>query len=269
MTSDAETNEQSAGLAQCGAGAPAPAAKQEDWGRIFKQLGPAGWLAIFSAVAPAASGFTLIYFMKSVAEWLRSHQSAGVAIYAGAFAILSGVALLPTYAQAALGGYAFGMMFGLPAALVGFAGGAVIGYVIARRASGDRVARLVRDHPKWQAVRDALVRDSERNSFWKTTGMVALLRMPPNSPFALTNLVMASVKVPWASFVIGTVVGMLPRTAVAVWIGATVGMDDKGGFATPLWLKITGIVAGLAVLGIVAMIADRALKRVTGRGTSR
>lgn len=233
---------------------------------IVKRLGPAAPLAVASIALPPITGFTLIYFMKTVAEWLRAHQSTGVAIYAAGFAVLSGLAILPTYAQAALGGFAFGMLFGLPAAMVGFAGGAVIGYVIARRASGDRVERLVREHAKWQAVRDALVRDAERGSFWKTTGMVALLRMPPNSPFALTNLVMASVKVPWAAFVIGTVIGMLPRTAVAVWIGATVGMDVKGRFATPMWLNVTGIVAGMVVLGIVAMIADKAVKRVTRQG---
>lgn len=235
-------------------------------GELFKKLGPTGPLAVLALAMPPISGFALIYFMKTAADWLRSHQESGVALYAVAFAVLSGLALLPTYAQAALGGFAFGISWGLPAALVGFAGGAAIGYAIARRASGDRVQALLKEHPKWQAVRDALVADHTRSSFWKTTGMVALIRMPPNSPFALTNLVMASVKVPWSSFVVGTVVGMLPRTAAAVWIGATIGMSASGEFATPLWLKIAGIGLAVLVLAIVMDIADRTLQKLTVPG---
>lgn len=243
-----------------------PAEPPVSVGEVVRKLGPAGPLALASVALPPLSGFALIYFMKGVSDWLRGHQELGVGVYALGFAVLSGLALLPTYAQAALGGFAFGLPLGLPAAMAGFAGGAVIGYVIAWRASGDRVEKLIREHPRWQAVRDALVADHTRNSFWKTTGMVALLRMPPNSPFALTNLVMASVKVPWASFVLGTVVGMLPRTAAAVWIGATLGLDARGEFSTPLWLKISGVILAVVVLAVVMDMADRAIQRATKPG---
>ncbi len=113
------------------------------------------------------------------------------------------------------------------AAMAGFAGGAIIGYVIARRASGDRAAMLLRDHPKWQAVRDALVRDHESRSFLKTVSMIALFRMPPNSPFALTNLEMASVKVPHCPVRARHSDRHAPRTATAVWIGSA-GMSKEG-----------------------------------------
>ncbi len=246
-----------------------PATMSEAWTRhkrFMRRIGPAGPLAVAALAMPPISGISLIYFMKSVAEWLRSHQETGVIMYAGGFALLSGLALLPTYAQAALGGYAFGMWIGLAAAMVGFAGGSSIGYLIARAASKDRVATIIAENPKWQAVRDALVGDRGSRGFWKTTGMVALLRMPPNSPFALTNLVMASVKVPYPQFVIGTVLGMLPRTAAAVWIGATVDAVTDGGFTTPLWLKIIGLVLAVVVLMVVMDIAERAIARVNNPG---
>lgn len=230
---------------------------------LFTSLLTVGALAL-----PPLSGIALIYFMPEISAYLRSHEQSGPFLYAAAFAVLAGTALLPTYAQSALGGYAFGMWIGLAGALAGFAGGALIGYFVASRASGDRVTRLIHENPKWQAVRDALIRDHDAaaggGGFWKTTGMVALLRMPPNSPFALTNLVMASVKVPLAPFVVGTVLGMLPRTAAAVWIGSAFGPTAEGKFDTPLWLRITGIVASVIVLFIVMFIADRAVKKVTG-----
>ena len=229
-------------------------------------------LTLGALVLPPFAGIALIYFMPEISAYLRSHEQSGPFLYAVAFAILAGTALLPTYAQSALGGYAFGMWIGLAGALAGFAGGAIIGYFVASRASGDRVTRLIHENPKWQAVRDALIRDHDAaggggrggSGLWKTTGMVALLRMPPNSPFALTNLVMASVKVPLAPFVVGTVVGMLPRTAAAVWIGSAFGPTAEGKFDTPMWLRITGIDASVIVLFIVMFIADRAVKKVTG-----
>lgn len=233
---------------------------------LMQRLGLAGLLGIGALILPPLGGFTLIAYMPEVSAWLKSHQDAGIFIYTGAFIVLAGLALLPTYAQAALGGFAFGMFFGLPAALLGFTGGAALGYEIARRASGDRVLKILREKPKWQAIRDALVKDHERRSFWKTVGMVALLRCPPNSPFALTNLVMASVRVPRAPFALGTCIGMIPRTAVAVYIGHAFGLSAEGGFDTPLWLKVTGIVAMLVVLVVVMEIAERAVNRMISPG---
>jgi uncharacterized membrane protein YdjX (TVP38/TMEM64 family) len=171
---------------------------------------------------------------------------------------------MPTYAQSALGGFAFGLKLGIPAALIGFAGGALIGYEIAKRASGDRVVRVLKDHPKWMAVRDALVKDHEKRSFWKTVGMVALLRCPPNSPFALTNLVMASVQVPRIPFLLGTVLGMAPRTGVAVVIGSSVSTftNDALREAAPKWLLPVSLVVSFAILGMAMWIGHRAIARI-------
>lgn len=243
--------------------APPPPAHRETPRELLRKLGPTGPLALVALSLPALSGFALITYMASVADWLRAHQERGLAVYVVAFVLAAGLALLPTYAQAALGGYAFGLTHGFLAAIVGFTGGALLGFVIARRASGDRVVNLMREHPKWQAVRDALLAEDRRKSFWKTTGMVTLLRMPPNSPFALTNLVMASVKVPLASFIVGTALGMAPRTLAAVFVGSTVQQMTGDGVKSPLWLKVSGIVASLLVLGVVMVVADRALKKAT------
>lgn len=239
---------------------------------MLERLGPAAWLGAVAAFMPLVMGFALIAYMPTIAEWLRSHGSGGVWVYAGGFALLAGLALMPTYAQSALGGYAFGVWAGVGAAMAGFFGGAAIGYFIARKASGDRVDRVVRENTKWQAVRRALL--GEGRGFWKTTWMVALLRCPPNSPFAITNLVMASVKVPWGSFLVGTVVGMLPRTAVAVWIGHLVAersqqfTKDAVKEAMPAWAFWGGIALGVVVLGVVMLIAQRAIERVTRQGAT-
>lgn len=224
-------------------------------------------MAIIAATLPPISSVLLFAYMATVSGWLRDHGTAGVLLYTLAFAILAGVAVLPTYAQAVLGGFAFGLLPGLPAALVAFTLGAGVGTEIARRATGDRVMRLIAEKPKWKAVRDTLVRQQQRPAdFWRTTGVVLLIRLPPNSPFALTNLLLASVHVPRAPLWLGTLLGMAPRTIAAVWIGSHLeqltSKDDIAN-ATPRWLAVTGIAAGVVVLLAVGYIANRALKRVT------
>ncbi len=234
---------------------------------IWRTLGPAGPLAVAAAVLPAVGGLLLIGYMKTAADFLRTHGGAGVAVYVAGFAALSGMALLPTYAQSALGGFAFGMMIGAPAALAGFAGGAVIGYEIARRASGDRVVKAIEGKPQWKAVREAFISGRAGGGFFKTLGTVALLRLPPNSPFALTNLVMASVRVPRGPYVLGTLIGMAPRTVAAVWVGTRVheltSAQDIAS-ATPKWMFAAGVVLMLVVLGVIGIVANHAIRRVTG-----
>lgn len=209
--------------------------------------------------------------MGTTGPWLKSHGYEGLVMYSIAFALLGGFALLPTYAQSALGGFAFGVAPGIPAALLGFVGGAVIGYEIARRASGDRVMKLLNEKPQWRAVRDTLAGPigadglPSRHPFLKTFGLVALLRLPPNSPFAITNLVMASVQVPRAAYILGTLVGMAPRTAAAVIIGASVQdfTKEKVVGAVPTWAIVVGIVLMVIALGVVGMIANKVIAKVT------
>ena len=241
---------------------------------FFRNLGPTGWLGLLNLIMPPLAGLALLWAMgaTNIGPWMKSHGAIAVVFYAVAFAVLAGLSLLPTYAQAALGGWAFGVAWGLPAALVGFVGGALIGYGLARRLSGDRIEAIIDKKPKWKAVRDALVGTSAqagdrnwRSNFWRSTGMIALLRLPPNSPFAFTNTLMASVKVPAVEFGLGTMLGMLPRTAIAVIIGAGLSTFSKSNLesAAPKWLWAVGIGVTLAIVLIVGIIANKAIDRMS------
>jgi uncharacterized membrane protein YdjX (TVP38/TMEM64 family) len=109
--------------------------------------------------------------------------------------------------------------------------------------------------------------DAGRAGFWRTLGIVSLVRVPPNSPFALTNLVLASVRVPLASFAIGTGLGMLPRTAAVVYVGSLIEGElsrDALRQSRPGWLLPVGIGLSVAVLIVLAWLGDRAIKRAVG-----
>lgn len=219
----------------------------------------AAWTGI-----PALLGFWLLAELGAIGDWLEARPGEGVWIYAGLFAVTSGLGLLPTYAQAILGGWVFGPVVGVAAALGGFVGGSSIGYLVARLVSRGSVETWIARKPKAAVVREALV----GHGFWRTVLVVALLRMPPNSPFALTNLAMSAAGVRVGPFLLGTAIGMLPRTAIAVWLAAAAaatGAEDIQSFASErgIWLVVGGVVSMVVVIAIVGSMAKAALRRIS------
>jgi uncharacterized membrane protein YdjX (TVP38/TMEM64 family) len=230
---------------------------------ILKRLGSTSILAIIAAVLPGVGGILILWQIKPLAEWLQSHGSLGLTVYVVLFMVSAGLALLPTYAQAILGGWTFKFAWGFPAAQAGFGGGALIGYFVARWFSSDKAIKVIEEQPKWKAVYDALL----GGGFWKTLGLVTLLRLPPNSPFAMTNLIMAATKVPLWPYILGTLIGMAPRTAVAVWLATKMQSLDEQ--SKPAWMWIVSIVLALAVLAVLGHIGNKAIAKATGVNTDQ
>jgi uncharacterized membrane protein YdjX (TVP38/TMEM64 family) len=78
---------------------------------------------------------------------------------------------------------------------------------------------------------------------------------------------MAAAKVPLLPFVVGTVLGMAPRTAIAVFIGSLVqGKLTRSTLdqAAPAWVWYVGIALSLAIFILIGRLAQRAVERVTG-----
>lgn len=237
---------------------------------IAVELGPAFLLGVAWTVIPALAGLTLLFELGPVTEWFRSLGGWGIVVYAAVFIVTSGLGLLPTYAQAVLGGWIFGLAGGLPAAMVGFTGGSLLGYIVARCAARDRVEKMIERHKKASIIREALV----GRSFAKTIGIITLLRIPPNSPFALTNLLLSSCRVPLSAYVIGVVLGMLPRTAIVVGFAAAAasqaaasGQGDIQSFIDqgpgPV-VFIAGLALLIGIFLLLSHIANKALQRAAG-----
>jgi uncharacterized membrane protein YdjX (TVP38/TMEM64 family) len=217
-------------------------------------------LALAWFTLPLAFSILLFAQLAMITDWLRGHQEFGPWIAAGGFAMCAGFGFLPTYAQAVLMGWVFGTAVGVPISVGGYVGGAVLGYGISRMVTGDAITRRIDDHPRWRVVRSSLVEAST----WRTLGLVALLRFPPNSPFAFTNLVLAASGVRFGPMIIGSILGMLPRTFIAVWVGAQGAatgakdlkelMEKQGLFALAI-----GFVILIGVLAIMQHVGKRAL----------
>lgn len=228
-------------------------------------------LGVLWVSVPGLLGFWLLAEIRSIGEWLVVLPGPEIVdipvlallAYIVFFAVTSGIGILPTYAQAILGGWIFGFALGTPAALLGFTGGGLIGWVVCRLVSSDEVTHWIDRNQKWGAVRRAFVSENR----WRTLGIVTLIRLPPNSPFAFTNLAMAAGGVRILPYLLGTIIGMTPRTAIACALAASAAATGSVDIQTFVkdqgwWPLIAGIVILVIALAILSHIANRAIARV-------
>jgi len=225
---------------------------------VFQRLGPAGPLALISASLPAVGTVILLVLLKKtdIAPWLKAQDGVGMALYLCGYMLLAGLALCNTYAPSLVGGFAFGVLEGSFGAVTGVSLAAVLGYLGVRRVSGDRMTSLIAEQPKWKAVQDALIGKS-----WMRTLLVVTLVRFSSSPFAVTNFVFASTRVHPLLYIVGTTVGIAPRTIAAVAIGASLSTWDPN--ASSRWLIVAGIIVTLVVLAVLGSIANQAVQKVT------
>lgn len=233
----------------------------DNWKTIARRLGPAGVLAVLWGTLPVIGSLSVFYYIEPIAGWLRTHQSEGPLIYVAALTGLCGFGLLPTYASCSLGGWAFGFVTGIISAMIAFTFASLIGYGIARTVSGERVTQIIREHPRWQVIYEALL----GSGTGKTLFIIFLVRLAPNSPFALGNFTFAATKVKWWVYLLGTFSGILPRSAAVVYAASRLETLEPG-MRENKWIWFAGIAVTIAVLLIIGTIAKHALARATGRG---
>ena len=231
------------------------------------RLVASGILGVVWVTAPPIAGTYLLVKIGAIGDLLRQDLSLGFWAYVAVFAVSAGLGVLPTYAQAILGGWVFGMWAGLGGALLGFIGGAAIGMLFSRLVSGQSVERWIDGNPRARTVRRALIGGTVARTF----GIIALVRLPPNSPFAITNLALGTTGVSFWIALSATAVGMLPRTAIACFFAshaAGTGAEDIQALIKDQgWVAVVvGFVVMAACVAVIGSVAKRALDRMTVEG---
>ncbi len=218
-------------------------------------------LGVLWITLPPLMGFWLLGELGTVGDWLKSHPDYGLALFITMFALTSGFGLLPTYAQAILGGWVFGVTIGTAAAMCGLLCGVMIGFTFSRIVSGASIKALIDSNPRGRVIRNALVESSQRRTFL----LILLLRLPPNSPFAIANLAMGASGVRALPLLGGTALGMFPRTLITCGAAAaaaqTGARDFQQLFSETGWGFIAvGICSFIIALLIIRVVSIRALK---------
>ena len=198
--------------------------------------------------------------MSGMTELLRhalSHIASLGALGSLAFVILyviACVAFLPVSVLTLGAGAAFGMGRGFCLVWVGATLGACASFLIGRYWLRNAVERRLAGHPVFKAI-DAAV----STQGWR---VVLLTRLTPFLPFALLNYAYGLTRVRLGEYTWASCLGMMPGTAVFVYVGAAAGEALTAERArTPAeWaLLAVGGVAALATAALIGRAARKAL----------
>jgi uncharacterized membrane protein YdjX (TVP38/TMEM64 family) len=192
-----------------------------------------------------------------LAELARQTGAAGVARFIAVY-IVSTVALLPGSLLTLAAGFAYGPLWGLAVASPASVAGATAAFLLGRTLLRERAERVAGRSPRLRAIDAAVAREGFK--------LVVLLRLSPLFPFNALNYALSLTPVSLGTYVLASFIGMLPATALYVYLGslapaaAELSSAAEGGGGSRTTLYVAGLLATIAVVVIGARAARRALE---------
>lgn len=193
---------------------------------------------------------------------LAEHAGLSVMVYVAVYALIVALSLPCGLILTVAGGLLFGWLVGGLAAVTGATIGATIVFLIARTAVGETLSERV---GPWLAK----LSDGFRE---EALSYMLFLRLVPAFPFWFVNIAPAVLGVPLKTYVVGTILGIIPATFAFASAGA--GLDSvilaakseyaacvalKGAHACKIKIHASSLVTkelilALVLLGLVALI---------------
>jgi uncharacterized membrane protein YdjX (TVP38/TMEM64 family) len=216
-------------------------------------------------------GLNYDYLKMFIAEHFVAALALYMAIYIAVVALSGPGGLIMTLS----GGLLFGWKVGAPATIVAATVGASILFLIAKTSLGESLAQKA--GPWLAKLRDGFKENA--------LSYLLFLRLVPLFPFVVVNLAPAVLGVPFKTYVIGTLLGIIPGTTAFSVAGAGLGsvVEAQNKIyqdclakapanpeqACPYTIDTSALVtpellAAFALLGVVALIPI-ALKKLRGR----
>lgn len=199
--------------------APRP---QRRWGRILLLPGliAMGIAAIFIFHLDRFISFDALaenraWLLRQVAD----HLILTLLVFSAAYVVATALSLPGASVFTMTAGFLFGFVLGTIVALIAATAGAVLLFAVARTSFGEML------QSRTQGRLDNLREGFRKDAF----SYLLFLRLVPVFPFWLVNLVAAFLKVPFRTFLIATLVGILPGDAVYASVGSGLGgILDRG-----------------------------------------
>jgi uncharacterized membrane protein YdjX (TVP38/TMEM64 family) len=199
---------------------PTPEPPSPDRGRALLRWLPLGLLALASVAVLASGAYHLLSFDRMLASraWLQSFVEADRAraiLVAGLVYVCAVILSVPaSLVLTMVCGFLFGIVTGALLAVASATTGAAIVFSLGRGPAADLLRR--RAGPRLGRLAEGFRRDA--------FGYIAFLRLLPIFPFWMTNLAPAAFGVRLRTFVLATLLGLLPGAFVYAATGA--GIED-------------------------------------------
>jgi len=197
-------------------------------------------------------------WLAQLLEWIATHRQVAWLAFAAAY-ILACVLMLPGLILTIAAGALFGVLQGIVLVSLASVAGASAAFLIGRTFARDWARAKAQALPRFAALDRAL----EQKGFL----IVLLTRLSPLFPFNLLNYAYGLTGVTLRDYVLASWVGMLPATAMYVYLGsaaaslAQIARGDVQAGTGGRILFFVGLAATLAVAVVVTRLARRALDR--------
>jgi len=146
-------------------------------------------------------------------DFIGRHLAAALLIYMAGYIVMVALSLPGGAIMTVAGGLLFGWELAAPASVIGATIGATILFLIVKSSLGDSLA--AKASPLLAKLREGFRENA--------LSYLLFLRLVPAFPFWLVNLAPALLGVPLRTFVIGTLLGIIPGTAAFSFAGAGLG----------------------------------------------
>ncbi|HEY1799031.1 MAG TPA: TVP38/TMEM64 family protein [Stellaceae bacterium] len=210
----------------------------------------AHWAGFGVVIAALCGGWLLLplrEWMDALQSWLQGFGAWGVVILVLILVFTTFLPApdwpLPIAAGYVYGGWAFPLVY------VSIVFASAVAFLAARHLGGDRIRALLDRRAKYRAFDKAVGEEG-----WT---LVALVRLSPIMPFNLQNYAFAVTAIPFWPYLVGTVVGLIPGTALYVYFGIFGKGLGKGGNTLEWVLFGVGIVATIG-LGVLVTVKTKA-----------
>jgi uncharacterized membrane protein YdjX (TVP38/TMEM64 family) len=217
----------------------------------------------FLLISLVAAGLLAAAYTLPVADWVtilaeraRNTGALGVALFFVAY-VVSTVAFLPGSILTLAAGFAYGPLWGIAIASPASVAGATCAFLLGRTLLRNWASARVGESARVRAIDAAVGREGFK--------IVMLLRLSPIIPFNALNYALSLSRVPLRTYVLASFLGMLPGTAMWVYLGslapaaAELSSAASGGGTARTILYIVGLAATVAAAVIGARAARRAL----------
>ncbi len=210
------------------------------------------------ALAMKAVGFQQL--LLDLVSWIRGAGWLGIVAYALAY-VAATVLFVPGSVLTLGAGFAYGVGVGTAVVWIAANLGATLAFLLGRTLARGFVATRVEGSPRFAAIDRAVGREGLK--------IVLLTRLSPVFPFNLLNYAFGLTRVSTRDYVLGSLVGMLPGTAMYVYLGSLItslselAAGRASGGATQQMLYFGGLAATVAVTLYVTRVARRALAEAT------
>lgn len=216
------------------------------------------FVAVLASLAIAAFVLPVGAWLASLLDWVSANPGVSWLVF-GLVYVIAVVALAPGSILTLAAGFVFDLPVAILLVWVAASVGATISFVLGRYFVRSWIDERLAGNARFSAI-DAAVAD-------KGALIVLLTRLSPVFPFSLLNYGLGLTRVPLPHYIGASMVGMLPGTALYVYLGSAgqsltaLLSGDVGESSLTGYLFVGGLIATAVLTVVITRIATNALNK--------